>query len=172
MTPWTGSSHLPGIGSQFTTDSLLYHKNIYFVVLHSWLLTPSTWKLWKQWQTLFSRAPKSLWMVTSAMKLKGGKEADRGWDGDGITDSMDLSVSKLREVVKDREALMQKSTGSQRVKHDWATEQQHAGRSTCFFLSGDFNLRSYGLLLNLKGIFEGNPVYFPTHLDGYVSWPN
>ena len=27
-------------------------------------------KQWKQWQTLFSWAPKSLWLVTSAMKLK------------------------------------------------------------------------------------------------------
>ena len=25
---------------------------------------------WKQWQILFSRSPKSLWMVTAAMKLK------------------------------------------------------------------------------------------------------
>ena len=33
---------------------------------------------WKQWQTLFSWAPKSLWMVTEAMRLEdagflGGK---------------------------------------------------------------------------------------------------
>ena len=27
-------------------------------------------KKWKQWQTLVSWAPKSLWMVTVAMKLK------------------------------------------------------------------------------------------------------
>ena len=27
-------------------------------------------KQWKQWQILFSWAPKSLWMVTAAMKLK------------------------------------------------------------------------------------------------------
>ena len=27
-------------------------------------------KQWKQWQTLFPWAPKSLWMVTAAMKLK------------------------------------------------------------------------------------------------------
>ena len=27
-------------------------------------------KQWKQWQTLFFGAPKSLWMVTAAMKLK------------------------------------------------------------------------------------------------------
>ena len=28
------------------------------------------WKQWKQWETLFSWAPKSLWMVTAAMELK------------------------------------------------------------------------------------------------------
>ena len=27
-------------------------------------------KQWKQWETLFSWAPKSLWMMTAAMKLK------------------------------------------------------------------------------------------------------
>ena len=27
-------------------------------------------KKWKQWQILFSWAPKSLWMVTAVMKLK------------------------------------------------------------------------------------------------------
>ena len=27
-------------------------------------------KQWKQWKTLFSWTPKSLWMVTAAMKLK------------------------------------------------------------------------------------------------------
>ena len=27
-------------------------------------------KQWKQWETLFSWAPQSLWMVTEAMKLK------------------------------------------------------------------------------------------------------
>ena len=33
----------------------------------SWLIDG---KQWKQWQTLFSWAPKSLLMVTTAMKLK------------------------------------------------------------------------------------------------------
>ena len=37
---------------------------------------------------------------------------------------LDMSLSKLREMVKDREAGVLQSTGSQRVRHDWATERQ------------------------------------------------
>ena len=37
---------------------------------------------------------------------------------DGITDSMDMSLSELQEVVKDRETGVLQSMGSQRVGHD------------------------------------------------------
>ena len=43
---------------------------------------------------------------------------------DGITDSMDVSLSKLSEIVKDGEPGMLQSMGSQRVRHDLVTEQQ------------------------------------------------
>ena len=37
---------------------------------------------------------------------------------DGITDSMDMSLSKLQEKVKDREAWSLQSTGLQRGRHN------------------------------------------------------
>ena len=43
---------------------------------------------------------------------------------DVITDSMNMSLSKLREIVKDREASILQSMGSQRVGHDLVTGQK------------------------------------------------
>ena len=37
---------------------------------------------------------------------------------DGITDAMDMNLGKLREMVRDREAGMLQSMGSQRVGRD------------------------------------------------------
>ena len=45
-----------------------------------------------------------------------------GWL-DGITDSMDMNLSKLRETVEERGAVLQ-SMGSHRVGYDLVTEQQ------------------------------------------------
>ena len=49
--------------------------NSTFIKLRSWHPVPSLHgkemgKQWKQWQTLFSWAPKSLQMVTAAVNLK------------------------------------------------------------------------------------------------------
>ena len=46
---------------------------------------------------------------------------------------MDMSLSKLWEIVKDREAVMQLSMGSQRVGHDSATDTNNCLRITLTF---------------------------------------
>ena len=43
---------------------------------------------------------------------------------DGITEAMDMNLGKCQEMVKDGEAWSAAVMGLQRVRHDWATEQQ------------------------------------------------
>ena len=43
----------------------------------------------------------------------------------GITDSIDMSLNKLREIIRTGKAGMLQFMGSQRIGHELVTEQQH-----------------------------------------------
>ena len=75
-------------------------------ILRSWHPVPSLHgkqmgKQWKQWQTLFSWAPKSLQMVTSAMKLRCLLLGRKGMTNlDSILKSRDITLPTKVHLVK------------------------------------------------------------------------
>ena len=55
-------------------------------------------------------------------RIRRGQQKVR-WLG-GITKSMDMSVSKFQKMVKDKDAWCATVHGTQRIRHDRASEQQ------------------------------------------------
>ena len=90
---------------------------------------------------------------------------------DGISDSMDMSLSKLQEMVKDWMPAVRQSMGSQRVRDDGVTEQQQVFSSATRHLPReifDLAIKSHARQISIKyqrvGGLELRAVWSLPHL--------
>jgi len=128
-------------------------------------------KQWRQWQTLFFWAPKSLQMVTVAMKLKdtcsfSPPAFNLSQHQCFLRSQLCIRCPKyqmavlhhplsghgfdqLQEMLRRGKPGMLQSMGLERVQHDWATEQQRCKRTRTQSWALCFKDKEMGLVIIL-----------------------
>ena len=85
---------------------------------------------WTEAEVLIRWPPDAKSWLTEKVLMRGKIEGTRRRGQErmrwlnSITNSMDINLSKFQETVKDMEVWHAAVHGLQRVRHDWATEQQ------------------------------------------------
>ena len=138
--------------------------------------------LWKEWclklkLQYFGHLMRRVDSLEKTLLLGGiGGRRRRGWQRmrwlDGITDSMDVSLTELRELVIDREAWCAAIHGSQRVRHDWATElnwtESDSADTHCIHMF--FRLLYFPIHINSLLISWKKHAFFTTEVQRTLKW--
>ena len=113
---------------------------------------------------------KTLMLGKVEVRRRWGQQRTRWLNG--ITDSMDMNLSKLQDMVKNRQTWMLQSMELQRIGHDWVTQQQQqqqqqhllCARVSCIQLPFFVWLLLIQLKFNTSKLISSLKLVFPSWL--------